>query len=67
MVKLPFCIKLLGTAKGFPPCIFAAPLIIVLFDKVVIPDTFNDDNNVVEPFNFVVPETDNDELHVILL
>ena len=38
-----------------------------LFDKVVIPDTFNYVIHVVAPFNFVVPETDNDELHVILL
>ena len=30
----------------------------VLFDNVVIPDTFNDDNNVVL-FNVVVPETFN--------
>ena len=67
MVKLPFCIKLLFTAYGFPLCILAIPLIIVLFDKVVIPDTFNDVIHVVAPFNFVVPDIDNDELHVILL
>ncbi len=33
------------------------PFIIVLFDKVVIPDTFNDDTYVENPFNFVVTDT----------
>jgi hypothetical protein len=66
MVKLPFCIKLLFTAYGFPLCILAIPLIIVLFDKVVTPDTFYVYNNVAL-FNCVVPDIDNDELHETLL
>jgi hypothetical protein len=40
---------------------------VVLFDNVVEPETFNEDIHVVAPFNFVVPDIDNDELHVILL
>ncbi len=39
----------------------------VLFDKVVNPDTFNDDINETLLFNEVKPETFNDDTNVVLL
>ena len=38
-----------------------------LLFSIVISLTFKDVIHVIDPFNFVVPETDNEELHVILL
>jgi hypothetical protein len=55
---------LLETAKGLPPWILVIPFIIVLFDNVVIPDTFNDDLHVVALFNVVLPDTFNDDNNV---
>ena len=36
-------------------------------DVVILPTTFNDDNNVVALFNVVVPDTFNDDINVVLL
>ncbi len=35
--------------------------------KVVVPDTFNDDINVVVLFNVVIPDTFNDDISVVIL
>ena len=36
-------------------------------EPIILPTTFNDDDNVVALFNIVVPETNNDDLNVTLL
>ncbi len=36
-------------------------------DPIILPTTFNDDDNVVALFNIVVPETNNDEFNATLL
>jgi hypothetical protein len=36
-------------------------------DVVILPTTFNDDNNVVALFNVVVPDTFNDDINVVVL
>ena len=55
---------LFTTARGLPPWILHTPFIIVLFDNVVIPDTFNDDTHVVALFNVVFPDIFNVDMNV---